>query len=37
MRLAQWCWNWLIVPVIILLIIIAVLLSALKHKLKRSK
>lgn len=37
MRLAQWVWNWLIVPLFIALIVGAVLLDAIKHKYKRAK
>jgi hypothetical protein len=35
MRLAQWVWNWLVVPVIIMLFIAAMVIRAIKHKFKR--
>ena len=37
MRLAQWVWNWLIVPVLIAMIVGAVLIDGIKHKIKRAK
>jgi hypothetical protein len=37
LRLCQWLWNWIIVPLLIVMIVGDALLIAIKHKYKRAK